>query len=357
MNCSTSVPAVSIILPTLNARKFLETRISSILNQTFRDWELIVVDSYSDDGTWEYLNQLQTHDEQEIFRYQIPRGLYQAWNFGISKARGTYVYIATADDTMKSDCLEKMVHALETHPECGICDSMLQLLDSDGNEIDEFSDLFVAHYWHFDFPRNLPHIRKKPHDYFLHLGGKTVYTSITQILIRKTLFEKTGFFPTDFGRSADFQWGMRAALNTDVVYLPRQLASWRIHSEQATSSTDPEEINYNFSLMLKMAEQCIDELSDPLLKKKSKRFLRLMYFKSRLLPAKQRSNKWFLLFCAMRTFFHYPLMLMEFTFRSLHFYGKGKRNLWLIKTYDSMILERMRRLHLSHLILPEDTEK
>lgn len=107
MNCSTSVPAVSIILPTLNARKFLEARISSILNQTFRDWELIVVDSYSDDGTWEYLNQLQTHDEQEIFRYQIPRGLYQAWNFGISKARGTYVYIATADDTMKSDCLEK----------------------------------------------------------------------------------------------------------------------------------------------------------------------------------------------------------------------------------------------------------
>lgn len=355
MKSSDNAPLLSILLPTLNARRFLEERINSILNQTFQDWELIIIDSHSTDGTWEFLNRISS--SRPIFRYQIPKGLYQAWNFGISKARGTYVYIATADDTMKPDCLEKMTAALEAHPECGICDTMLQLLDADGKEIDESSDQFVAHYWHFDFPRNSVHIRKKPHDFFLHLGGKTVYTSITQILIRKSLFEKTGPFPVNFGRSADFQWGMRAALNTDVIYLPQQLASWRIHSEQTTASRNPQEINSNFALMLKMAEQCIEEWNDPKQQKRSRWLVRLMYFKAKLLPAKQNSNRWFLLLrCVLQTILSNPLMLAEFTLRSLRFYGKGKRKLWLIRTYDSMILARVHRLKLSHLIVPVEAD-
>ena len=236
-------------------------------------------------------------------------------------------------------------------------DTMLQLLDADGKEIDESSDQFVAHYWHFDFPRNSVHIRKKPHDFFLHLGGKTVYTSITQILIRKSLFEKTGPFPVNFGRSADFQWGMRAALNTDVIYLPQQLASWRIHSEQTTASRNPQEINSNFALMLKMAEQCIEEWNDPEQQKRSRWLVRLMYFKAKLLPAKQNSNRWFLLLrCVLQTILSNPLMLAEFTLRSLRFYGKGKRKLWLIRTYDSMILARVHRLKLSHLIVPVEAD-
>lgn len=345
-------PLVSILLPTLNGREFLEERVASILNQTFQDWELIIADSYSDDGTWEYLNEIQKK-KYRISMYQIPKGLYQAWNFCLSKAQGTYVYIATADDSMRLDCIEKMVDALETHPECGICDSVLKLIDSEGNEIKESSDSFVAHYWHFDFPRDQKHIRNKPHDYFLHLGGKTVYTSITQILIRKSLFAKAGIFPTDCGCSADFQWGMRAALNTNIVFLPEKLASWRIHFKQATSSTDAEQINRNFSLMLKMAEQCISELKDPLIKKESKKLIQLMYFKAKLLPAKRESDIRLLLYYVLRTFFQHPFMLMEFFCRALKFYGKGKRNLWLIRTYDSMILSRICKMKLPHLICLE----
>ncbi len=350
MNRPSPYPAVSVILPTLNARTFLEERIGSILNQTFRNWELIIVDSRSDDGTWEYLNRIRSRG-QEIFRYQVPKGLYQAWNFGISKARGTYVYIATADDTMKPDCLERMVNALEAHPGCDICDSMLELLDSDGREVGESSVNFVAHYWHFDFPRNQAHVRKRPHDFFLHLGGKTVYTSITQILIRKSLFEKTGPFQTCFGRSADFQWGMLAALHADVVYLPMKLASWRLHSGQATAA-DPEESRRDFPLMLEMAERIVGELRDPVLKKKSMRFIRLMYFKSLLLSAKRLSDGTAVLRSALLASLRHPLMFAEFAVRSLRF--RGESSLWPIRAYDSMILSRMRGLRLSHLIVAEE---
>lgn len=84
----------------------------SILAQTLEEWELIVCDSFSDDGTWEYLQQFK--DDPRVRLYQVPKeGLYAGWNECLKRCRGEYVYIATADDTMAPACLEKMVGALE----------------------------------------------------------------------------------------------------------------------------------------------------------------------------------------------------------------------------------------------------
>ena len=105
-------PTVSICLPTLNAQRFLEVRMATILAQTLTDWELIVCDSFSDDGTWEYFQQFK--DDSRIRLYQVPKeGLYAGWNECLRRCRGEYIYIATADDTMVPECLEKMVGALE----------------------------------------------------------------------------------------------------------------------------------------------------------------------------------------------------------------------------------------------------
>jgi hypothetical protein len=105
-------PLVSICLPTLNARRFLEPRMASILSQTLTDWELIVCDSFSDDGTWEYLQQFK--DDPRVRLYQVPKeGLYAGWNECLRRCRGEYVYMATADDTCEASLLEKMVGALE----------------------------------------------------------------------------------------------------------------------------------------------------------------------------------------------------------------------------------------------------
>ena len=84
-----NIPLVSILLPNLNTRPFLEERMATILNQTCSDWELIIADSYSDDGSWEYLNRFPVRDSR-ITACQIPRGLYQSWNFCLGNARGKY---------------------------------------------------------------------------------------------------------------------------------------------------------------------------------------------------------------------------------------------------------------------------
>src|SRR5471030_2653963 len=126
------MPRVSICVPNLNTRPFLPERFETIFNQTFQDWELIVCDSHSDDGSWEYIQELAAH-EPRMRISQTPRnGIYAGFNDCIKQARGEYVYIATSDDTMASDCLEKMVAALEAHAECGLCQCGLEVIDEKG---------------------------------------------------------------------------------------------------------------------------------------------------------------------------------------------------------------------------------
>lgn len=339
------MPSVSIILPTLNSMRFLQERMESIFNQSFQDWELIVVDSYSDDGTFEYLSKL-TEKDSRIHLFQVPKGLYQAWNYGISHAHGEFIYIATSDDSMAPNCLQKMVTALQIHPECDLCDSVLKLIDAEGNEIIETNPNYVPHYWHIPFPRGSMHLRQAPCDFFTHMGGKTIYTSVTQILIRTTLFQKTGLFPIDFGSSADYLWGIRAALHANVIFLPEKLATWRIHSAQATGTRDTEKINKNFHLMSQMAylacSECPQELAV-----KAKKIMKLIHFKEILLPAKNGMESYlFRLKLIMNALISHPFFSFEF-FVTMFYYRFSTAVLLkflIIYTYDKMIFRRTSRL-------------
>lgn len=226
---------ISILLPNLNNRSFLEERIESIYRQTVSDWELIIVDSYSDDGAWEFFINLAARDGR-IKINQAPRqGIYAGWNECIRRAKGDYVYFATSDDTMAPDCLEKLSNALDSHPGCGLAHCDLRLFDETGREVPKEwwrQGLFVQSSG--DYIRRR-HIRKAPFDGLLHLCGQTVYISITQLLIRKELFSSVGLFPTNRGSIGDFQWVMKATLLYDSIYVPDTWAGWRQHDKQATA--------------------------------------------------------------------------------------------------------------------------
>ena len=70
------------------------------------------------------------------------------------------------------------------------------------------------------------HVRPRGHDAVVALALKTVYLSVTQILVRRDLFELTGMFESRWGSFSDFEWQMRAALATNTVHVPEYLATW-----------------------------------------------------------------------------------------------------------------------------------
>ena len=346
---SERTPQVSILLPTRNSMTFLKERVNSILAQTFQDWEVIIADSDSIDGTRKYLQEWAAKDSRVHF-FTVPKGLYQAWNFCIKKAQGKYIYIATSDDMMGPDCLKKMEAALEQNPECDLCDSRLMLIDEHGNEITEHNPLYLPHHWHFTYPRDRQHIRLAPHDYYLHLGGKTVYTSITQILIRRTLFQKTGLFPTDFGCSADYLWGMRAAYHANVVYLPESLASWRLHSKQETAISCAKEIDTRFHQMTQMAQTTLSLHHDPRILAEVKNQIKLIRFKELLLPAKRKFGIFIFLKSLIGAIILFPGYSFLFLWFAILNLGKTSRKFHLIYTYDTLFRFQIKKLNLDRFI-------
>jgi len=247
-------PRISILLPNLNNRSYLDQRIQTILDQTVSDWELIVVDNYSDDGAWELFLEWAKKDPRFKISQAPREGMYANWNNCIRLAKGEYVYIATSDDTMSPDFLEIMQKALDEHPGCDLAHCKLKIIDEQGNPHSTLSwDRFYCTVYFGDLIHQ-KHIRLAPHDGLLHCGVKTVYTSITQLLIRRSLFDKVGLFLTHYGSIADFEWDMRASLVANTIHIPQYLATWRVHKEQGTDMQFKESSTHRAKL-LEMMDQ------------------------------------------------------------------------------------------------------
>jgi glycosyltransferase involved in cell wall biosynthesis len=232
-------PLVSICVPNLNMRPYLQERVDTILGQTYSHWEMVISDNYSNDGSWEFFEALSRKDSR-ISVAQAPReGLYANWNRCIERATGKYVYIATSDDTMAPDCIEKLVAALERNPDCDLAHCALRTIDSNGESVADpkWPECTVFAHGTSEV-LNLRHVRRAPYDGLLHLTGHSVYQSITELLIRRSLFARIGLFVPRWGSIGDVNWNMKAGLVTNTVHIPDTWASYRVHTTQATASVD-----------------------------------------------------------------------------------------------------------------------
>jgi glycosyltransferase involved in cell wall biosynthesis len=238
---------ISILLPNLNGSLFLEARIESILNQSISDWEVVVIDGYSSDNSMDIIKKYSSQDPRWRVYQEEPRGIYQAWNSCLAKARGDLIYIATSDDTMDHSLLEKMSATLEMFPKCGLAMCALDFIDSNGNSLsrDKNWSSFPAPIYFGDIFQSR-HIRKAPLDGLLSFSLHNIYHSATQLLVRRSTYDYVGLYRTDYGSVADFEWSIRAGLAVDCIFLPEILATWRVHTNQASQSLK----GYNTNAMI-----------------------------------------------------------------------------------------------------------
>ena len=265
-------PLVSILLPSLNARQFLDARIESLLTQRFSNWEAIVLDSHSSDGSWEFFKSIASTDSR--FRlYQVPRnGLYAALNRGIDLARGEFLHIATCDDTMAPEFLAEMLKACAQYPEAGIAVCDLLFVDRNGGKLSPVdltghltvratTDLLSLATVRTAFPGEIKqnvNYRPVPHDCLLHFAGRSVYCSLNQLLIRISSAIKAGPFETQVGSIADYNWLLGLTAHTGSVHLPRKLATWRYHGDQLSLQQDDSRLGS----MKMMGERTLREICE-----------------------------------------------------------------------------------------------
>ncbi|SRR5579864_4272003 len=263
-------PKISVLLPSLNSRKFLEPRVDSLRNQTFADWEAIVLDSHSTDGSWEFFKSVVESDSRFQLHQVSREGLYAALNKGLELVAGEFLYIAPCDDTMAPEFFAEMLELLERCPEAGIAACDCLLINQEGHElrtedmVEQLSERQIRDLLKSGTVRTSPlpiseiksNYRPPLHDCLLHFYGSSVYFSLTQLLIRTTSAKATGFFETNVGSAADFGWLVRLTSLTGSIYLPKRLATWRFHGDQLSLRRD----NTRLAAMSKMCQNILPEL-------------------------------------------------------------------------------------------------
>lgn len=126
---------VSIITPTHNSLEYLESTITSILSQTFDNWELLITDDCSTDGTWEYLQETKKRDDRiKVFKLEKNSGPAIARNNSIAQAQGRFIAFLDSDDIWTSDKLEKQVTFM-TKNRYYLTYTEYTLFDEDGDKI------------------------------------------------------------------------------------------------------------------------------------------------------------------------------------------------------------------------------
>ncbi|MBI4357811.1 MAG: glycosyltransferase family 2 protein, partial [Candidatus Omnitrophica bacterium] len=115
------MPAVSVIMPTYNRVSYLRGAIESVLAQTFRDWELVVVVDGSKDGSKELVESYARSDGRVICIWQGNAGYSAANNRGLREAKGLYIAFLDDDDRWLPEKLELQVNLMKSSPEAGFC--------------------------------------------------------------------------------------------------------------------------------------------------------------------------------------------------------------------------------------------
>ena len=117
-----TVPEISVIVPNYNHARFLRQRIDSILNQTYQDFELILLDDCSTDNSRGVLESYSDnpHVTHIVYNERNSGSAFMQWDKGIQLSQGNWIWIAESDDWAEPDFLKRMASVVAEHPSCGL---------------------------------------------------------------------------------------------------------------------------------------------------------------------------------------------------------------------------------------------
>lgn len=199
---------VSVLIPTYNYGQYIEQAIRSVLAQTFRDYEIIVVDDGSEDNTEETVKQFP-----EVVYYKTEHsGVGHVRNRALELSSGEYVAFLDSDDYWACDKLEKQVEYLNKHSQSKIIFT----------EIESFLDSAIS----------------EPNPVQIAELNASLVSVLPSALIRKQVFQNVGYFKEGISRGEDTDWLLRAknaGLRIDES-IPEKLYFRRIHASNSVVS-------------------------------------------------------------------------------------------------------------------------
>ena len=221
------MPRVSVIIPAYNRAGFLPDSVGSVLAQTCRDFEVILIDDGSTDNTPEIVKGFPP-----VVRYyrQENGGISSARNLGVRHARGEYIAFLDSDDTLLENALEKSVACLDRYPEAGFCYGKVYYMDEKGDVM----------WWRKSRGDKESCLRdgREQIERLIFRGE----VQVTGLMARRRCLEEVGLFDTSRIFGEDIDMWLRLCKKFPVGYIAEPLGTYRIHSQSVTENKKLEDL-------------------------------------------------------------------------------------------------------------------
>jgi len=235
------IPLISIIIPNYNHSRFLKQRLESVYNQTFQDFEVILLDDASTDKSLDILKPYASHPKtsQFVINKQNSGSPFKQWKKGIKLAKGTYIWIAESDDFCELTFLEEIIGFINKNPSLSIAYCQSIDVDEQGKTIlhrIEYTNQFKPNIWKESFVYNGKRFVEK------YLSEINVIPNASAVLFKKGCV-KPNFFSDDLIQMkmcGDWFFWVQLCLNNDIGFFAADLNYFRNHIDVTRNHTNIE---------------------------------------------------------------------------------------------------------------------
>lgn len=213
---------ISIILPVYNGSRYIRECVQSVLEQTYTNFEFLIIDDCSTDDSYAYL-QLLNDKRITLFKNEKNRGLFYNLNFLINKSSSPLIKLWSQDDIMHKDCVEEIVKFHTLYPFLGFSYTGRDYIDGDGNEI-------IMHK-----PDSTPPLVSTAlHAKIAFITG-SIAGNISNVTIAKAALDKVGLFNEQMKISGDFEMWVRISKYYTIGFIKKPLIKLRNHKGQLSN--------------------------------------------------------------------------------------------------------------------------
>jgi glycosyltransferase involved in cell wall biosynthesis len=242
---------VSICIPTYNGGKYLQEALNSVKSQAYKNVEVIISDDNSKDETLAICQKFKEESDFPVYIYHhIPDGIGSNWNYCVEKSNGEYIKFLFQDDILFPNCLSEMVDILVKKTQIAMVVSKRKLIYTENYLTDELKT-WIDMYG--DLQRSLNLVFDKmgiciinnrifKRDVFFSNPLNKIGEPVT-VLLRRNVFDKTGFFNTELKQILDFEYWYRVLKTESIAIMNYPLVGFRLHEEQATAKNNNVNVN------------------------------------------------------------------------------------------------------------------
>jgi glycosyltransferase involved in cell wall biosynthesis len=233
VNVAVKPGLVSVVVASYNHAEYLTQRMESLIGQTYRDIEILVIDDCSPDNSVEVLRRFESHPKVKLLIREKNGGWVTVSNQGVEMATGEFVIFANCDDDCDPHMIERLVGAMNANPTAGIAFCRSLLVDGDGHIL---GDDFAIREQSFR-ARCLAGTlltQKEMSRFLLH---SCVIPNLSAALIRKECFSTVGKLSPNYRVCSDWDLFFRIVTRYDVAYIAEPLNKFRQHDTTIRSVT------------------------------------------------------------------------------------------------------------------------